>query len=138
MIQIEQVPFIPKLEYGDYAWKELQMSAGALSAVTAASEGIWVVTVDEPVLVCGIINNCLLNRPRFWFLLCRAFADRKVNYHLRALRQCVKLLSERYPSVETYVEADWETGEKFAKFCGFTKTTRSIEMYGKTFTAWEN
>lgn len=137
MIQIEQVPYIPKLEYGDYAWKELQMSAGAIETVTMASEGIWVVTDEVPLMVCGVIRSSLLSRPRFWFLLCKAFTESRVNYHLKSLRHCVDALEKYYPVLETCVEQGWETGERFAKFCRFKKTDRTVEIYGKKFSVWE-
>lgn len=137
MIQIEQVPFVPKLEYGDYAWKELRMNPSAIEAVTVASEGIWVVSTDEPILVVGVIRNCLLNKPRLWFLLCRTFGERKVNYHLRELKQGLKVLDEYYPELETFVEDGWKTGERFAKFCGFRKTEKPVIIYNKVFKVWE-
>lgn len=136
MIQIEQVPYIPKLNYGDYAWKELRAAPEAIETVARASEGIWVVTLEEPVLVIGVIKNSLLSRPRLWFLLCRAFTETKVNYHLRALKLCLKTLDQHYPELETFVEEGWETGEKFARFCGFQPTMLRAEMYGKTFKVW--
>lgn len=137
MTQIEQVPFIPKLEYSDYAWKELRMHAGAIAAVNIQSEGIWVVSAEEPIMVCGVIRESMISKPRFWFLLCRAFTERKINFHLRALKSCSQVLSEEYPGLETYVEDGWKTGERFANFCGFRKTERVVMFDDKAFKVWE-
>lgn len=137
MIQIEQVPFIPKLAYGDYAWKELQLNADAIATVQNASEGIWVVSADVPLLVVGVIRNTFLSKPRLWFLLCHGFAERRVNYHLRALKMGLQELDAVYPNLETFVEEGWVTGERFARFCGFRKADKTVEVYGKPFKVWE-
>lgn len=75
MIQINQLTFVPELAYGDYAWKELQLSAKQIRAVERASDGIWVVSDDQPLVVAGVIKQSLLGTPRLWFLLCQHFID---------------------------------------------------------------
>lgn len=137
MIQINQLTFVPELAYGDYAWKELQLSAKQIRAVERASDGIWVVSDDQPLVVAGVIKQSLLGTPRLWFLLCQHFIDSRVNFHLKALRMTVDLLAMRYPRMETYVEKDWRTGERFAKFCGFRNTERLTKVYDRDFYVWE-
>lgn len=138
MIQINQLTFVPDLAYGEYAWKELQMSAKQIKAVERASDGIWVVSDEgNPLLVAGVIKQSLLGTPRLWFLLCQPFIDSKVNFHLRSLRLVVDLLAQRYRRMETYVEKDWRTGERFAKFVGFRNTERLTQVYDRDFNVWE-
>lgn len=136
MIQSNPIKFIPKLDYTEYAWKELEL-VGDIKAIERGSEFITVVTQDStPLFTMGVIRHSLLSSPRFWFLLCETFRARTY-WNLRALRSIIPELDLMYPHLETLVANDWPMGLKFAKFCGFRETDRLEVAKGRTFKVME-
>lgn len=138
MIQINQLDRIPIFDYSDYAAQELRDMRNEIVAVQNKSEGIWTVDVDgRSILVAGIIRHSLLNPPRLWVLVTRAFAESNVIWHLRALRKVLVELDLRYQIVQTLVQADWKRGIKFARFCGFRVVETITDTDGKKYLVME-
>lgn len=136
MIRSNPIKFIPKLDYTEYAWKELSL-VDDIKAIELGSEFITVVTQDEtPLFTMGVIRHSLISSPRFWFLLCESFRGRTY-WNLRALKNVIPELDRMYPHLETLVAADWLIGLKFAKFCGFKATDRFETAKGRTFRVME-
>lgn len=137
MITIEQLPFIPKLDYASYSLSELRFARRMLRDIEKAAGGIWVVQHNStPIVVVGVQKTALLAPTRLWFLMCSAMEDRVV-WHLRALKKAVEELDYRFDGLETLVEKGWGVGIRFANFCGFKETARTVDILGRTFTIME-
>lgn len=138
MIRIEKIGFIPKLEYTTYSWTELALVKDKLKDVEKAAQGIWIVSEEDvPLMVVGVTKSSLLHPPRLWFLLCENFLGPCVVMYLRGLRNALTYLDSLFPKIVTYVEKDWEKGQKFAKFCGFKPTGTELRMYGRNLMLME-
>jgi len=129
MIQVREIARIPELDYADYSRSELTMLEGALEQITLASDAIWAISDEnDTLLIAGVINQTLLTYPRIWFLLSRSLVETKINYHLRLLAKLANELDARFEHVETLVQADWQRGLRFARFCGFRPTQLTLEI----------
>ena len=138
MIQLEKVDRIPQIDLAKYSAMEFEQMRGKMEQIERASEGIWVVTANDAVIiVAGIIRYSLLCPPRLWFMMGREFSSTKVIWHLRILRELLGELDMRYNEVQTFVEEDWAVGMKFAKFCGFTQTGKITDIDGKRYAVME-
>lgn len=137
MITIEELNFIPKLPYSRYSAAELRLAKNMLPEIERSSQGIWVVQQDsDPLFVVGVQQPTFLGPVRLWFLLCTSMETRVV-WRLRAVKEVVGELDRRFVRLETLVERNWRTGERFAQFCGFKKTDKTVDIMGRTFVVME-
>jgi len=123
MIQIERVGKIPQLLWTQYSSKEF--SEQDVGLIEEQSDFIWVVSLDVPVAVAGLIYPSLINPPWLWFLLTHDFTSRQ----LSAFKFFTKLMHYVPKGTLTGVDLEFDPGFKFAKFFGFEDTGQTAGKY---------
>jgi len=137
MIQLNRRTEIPNIRFAEYSFAEYKKAESQIASIEQISEDIWSLDSNgDPLLVAGIIRPSLLARPRLWFLLALSFMD-NTSWHLRLLREMTKELDKRYGTVETSVQADWDVGLRFARFCGFRPTGQLYSFNDVTYMVLE-
>ena len=138
MIQIKKMDFVPDLPYMMYSSRELFCLRHHIHEFTKRSQEIWLIAFNfKPMIVLGIVPGEKDRPPHMWLLLCKAFEDKGVIWHMRTLKWVMPLLHKRFPQLETFVERDWDIGQRFAQFCGFRPSGETVYEQFRAYSVME-
>lgn len=135
MIRTEKIqtfePGIDTLLY-PYSAKEY-FSTDAKKILDSSEIALAVYVNDLLISYAGIVRYNFCAKPYFWFLLTK---------HVKAVPTRVfKRLSAQLPfeipPSQTYVEASYKQGRKFAEFCGFKPTDNTLTFDDKVYQIYE-
>lgn len=96
-----------------------------LSHGTLVTEDLYVLEVDEPVLVVGLRYGNLFRAPELWIFLCKGYRP----IYLRWSKRMIEELLEKYYKLQVWVRSSNARGMRFAQAHGF-ETERKVTWEG--------
>lgn len=88
---------------------------GELERGVMAGEDLYLLKVEEPLLVVGLRHGSLVRTPEMWVFLCKAYRPPSLKWS----RRMVDELLAKYHKVQVWVRTDFDRGVRFAKAHGF-------------------
>lgn len=134
MIQIDEIIQLPRdIKLAGSAVKESVLAGENITLLEKHSTKIWQVNLnDEPILICGVVQENLLYDVFFWFMMCEGFT-RNFKTSYRSCRDLVLELKHRYPRLVTSVNVEDVAAHRFAKALCWKPEPTTYELMGITY-----
>lgn len=89
---------------------------------TIVADDLYLLELDEPVMVVGMRHGSLLRCPEIWILLCAAYRP----LYLRWSKRMIEELLDQHTKLHVWVRTEYLAGLRFAAAHGFVTESRMM------------